>query len=93
MEKTYENELAFVGIRFCQVGSRLCCYFSKLKFSSILGVQQHALPEGRQGEQTPAVCLQKLRLQDGGRQLLHLRQQNYARNRVSVIDVAVIVFW
>lgn len=45
-----------------------------------LGVQQYALSEGRQGEQAAAVRLQKLRLQDGGRQLLHLRQQNYARN-------------
>lgn len=47
------------------------------------GMQQHALPQGGQGEQSSSLCLPKLRLQDGSRQLLHLCEQNHARDRVS----------
>ena len=47
----------------------------------LLGVQQHAVPEGGQGEPRPDVRLQELRLQDDRRQQLHLRQQDHARGK------------
>lgn len=53
---------------------------SRIRGHQILpGVQQHALPQGGQGEQSVDVRLQKLRLQTVGRQQLHLRQQDHAR--------------
>ena len=45
------------------------------------GVQQHVVPQGRQGEQDIALRLPELRLQTDGRQQLHLRQQDYARGK------------
>lgn len=47
-------------------------------------MQQHVIPERRQREQDSTICVQKLRLQNRSRQLLHLCKQNHARNRVSL---------
>lgn len=62
----------FVGIRFCQVMIEpvACCGAINLKLKEKdhccsdspfrLGVQQHAVSERRQGEQSPALCVSKL---------------------------------
>ncbi|KAM9591554.1 uncharacterized protein ACIBXB_006351 [Morphnus guianensis] len=42
--------------------------------------QQHAVPQGGQGEPDPALCLLQLQLLARGRQQLHLCQQDHPRS-------------